>query len=257
MSEASLTAAERHRLRLYFLDVRGRYALSLLFVGLLLVELRVGQVLLLAGAAWAAAALTVAIGRPADPEIDRLMARDLRSVIAIALDNLNPHHEVQGIPCVVCGPAEPSAQSPWHRFIRPRTGSDGLPRSPLNQALVLVPEADRLTIWSCDRDSLEGVTSRFCTEEYHYGDVVSVRLQEAAVIAARHPQPAGQRKSSDATRRRAQTLSLDFVNGKHLSASTTLTLEEGMPEEATSREARPTSLEKTVLAIQALMRDRR
>jgi hypothetical protein len=254
MTETDITPAERQRIWLYFLDLRLRYALVLLFLGLILVELRSGQVLLLAGSLWVGAVMVLAARRPSDQELDELQTRDLRSLVARALASLDPRPEVQGTPFAVFGPSAPARGGGGHRFIRLRTGADGLPRSPLNQALILVPREDRLVIHSCDHDSINGLTSRVSVEEHHYRDVVSVRLEEAVDLSTSRPRPAIEPDRGSAMQRTAQMLSLDLVNGRHLSVPAAWAWKGSERDEAAPQ---PTDLEKTVLAIQALMRDRR
>ncbi len=261
MTAAGLTAAERQRIWQYFLDPRLRYAIALLFVGLILVELPLGQLLLLAGALWVGGALVLAARRPSDGELDELLARDLRALVAQALHNLNPRHDPQGTPFAVFGPVAPGPGGRGRRFTRQRRGTDGLPRSPLNQALVLVPLEDQMALYSCDHDALDGITSRVSIEEHHYRDVVSVRLEEAVDASTLRPRPASPPpgpasppEGGGSAHRAAQVLSFDLVNGRHLSVPAAMAWKEN---EGGGAATQPTDLEKTVRAIQALMRDRR
>jgi len=237
---------ERRRLWLYFLDLRLRYAVVVLLLGLVLVELLVGKALLLAGILWLSGALVLNARRPSDQEVDELLSRDLKSLVPKALAGLDPP-EMLAAPLALSGPVERSATATGSLFVRPRAGRDGGLRSPVNHAVILVPMEDQLGIYSCEHDSLTGSTSQVAVEEHHYRDVVTVRLEEDVEVSA----------SSGHDRRTAaptQVFSLELTNGRRLSVPVSVAWQEESPG---GERPLPTGLEKTVLAIRALMRDKR
>jgi hypothetical protein len=254
MTDANLGSGERHKLWLYFLDLRLRYAVAILFLGLILAEFCLGKVLLLAAMVWLGAALVLATQRPSDQEIDELLSRDLKSLVDKALHSLSPaEHEMQAPPFALFGPVTPAPGARDRRFTRPRRGSDGRPRSPINQAVILLPMEDQLGIYTCDHDSLNGLTSQVSVEEHHYRDVVSVRLEKGVEVSTLPALPT-RRPDRGGGRPATQVFSLDLTSGRHLSVPVMLAWQEELPGGA---EPQPTDLEKTVLAIRALMRDKR
>ncbi len=250
MTPASLTSDERQKIRLYFLDTRLRYAVGVLFVGLVLVELSVGKLLLLAGLLWLGAALVLATKRPSDGELDDLLSHDLQTLVEKARQSLAQEQEVAP-PLAIFGPAESAA--PAHNRVPRRTGKDGRPRSSLNQAVILLPMEDQLGIYSCLHDSLSGLTSQISVEEHHYRDVVSLRFEENVEVAAMpaHQPPPG---VGIGTRVPTQMLSLELTNGRRLSVPVSVVWQ-GETTEGGGQVR--TGLEKTLLAIRALMRDKR
>src|SRR5947207_2237807 len=112
MTSHPLTGDERNRIRLYFLDSRLRYGLILLVFGLVLVELMLGKVLLLAGAIWLGAALSLAMKRPREEELDQLVSRDLSSLVEMAVSALDrPEDEIQVPPLALLSPSPLAAHT--------------------------------------------------------------------------------------------------------------------------------------------------
>jgi hypothetical protein len=112
---------------------------------------------------------------------------------------------------------------------------------------------DYLGIYSCRHDSLNGLTSQAAVEEHHYRDVVTVRLEEDVEVSALPPNHSYRRGGAGA-HSPTQVFSLEFTNGRRLSVPVSITWQEE-PEGGAG--PLPTGLEKTVLAIRALMRDKR
>lgn len=237
MTPQPLTDDERKRIHLYFLDSRLRYGLIVLVLGLVLVELRLGQLLLLAGLAWLGIVLALAMKRPSEEELDQLLSRDLGSLIETATSALDlPEDEVQAPPLALLSP---SPLCP----VRPRSGRDGRPRSPLNRAVVLLPMEDQLGIYSCDQNAITGQISNVSTEEHHYRDIVSLRKEENVASGA------------EPTRRAVfiQRLSLELTNGRTIAVPVEAIWQPGSGVGVLG----PTELEKTLAAIRALLRDQR
>jgi hypothetical protein len=248
MNQPIPNSGERPRLHLYFLDLRIRYAVVVLLLGLILVEADVGKTLLLAGTLWLGAALLLAMKRPSDQEVDELLAGDLKSLVQKALRSLGPH-EMRAAPLALLAPAEPGVQNHARPFVRNRAGKDGGSRSPVNHAVVVVPMEDQLGVYSCQHDSLSGETTQVSVEEHHYRDVVTVRLEEDVEVAG----VSGQQPEKKACHP-TQVFSLEFTNGRRLSVPVSVAWQEDVTGEEGPL---PTGLEKTVLAIRALMRDKR
>lgn len=242
------SSGERAGLRLYFLDLRLRYALAVLLLGLILVETCLGRTLVLAGLLWLGVALLLAVKRPSDQEADELLAGDLKSLVQKALRSLGPH-EMMASPLALFAPAEPGMRSNSRLFVRCRAGRDGRSRSPVNRAVVVVPMEEQLGVYSCQHDSLSGETTQVSVEEHHYRDVVTVRLEEDVEVSG----GAGQQPEQKA-RRPTQVFSLEFTSGRRLSVPVSVAWQENV---AGGEGSQPTRLVKTVLAIRALMRDRR
>jgi len=178
MNPANLTADERRRISVYFLDLRLRYALILLFVGLILVGNPVGKALLLASLLWIGGTLALQSKRPSDEEIDSLLSRELAVLTQKATGRLAAsEQEMPAPPLAIFGPA--ALGNPAHDSLlpRPRRGRDGRSRSPVNRAMILLPMEDQLGIYTCQQDSLTGLTSQISVEEHHYRDVVSVQFE--------------------------------------------------------------------------------
>ncbi len=245
MTLQPLTGDERNRIRSYFLDSRLRYGLILVVAGLVLVELTLGKILLLAGLTWLGAVLALATKRPSDEELDRLLSRDLSSLIETATRALDrPEDEIQVPPLALLSPSPLVAQALDLRSARPRSGRDGRLRSPLNRAVILLPMEDQLGIYSCDQNAVSGQISNVSVEEHHYRDIVSVRMEEDRAPGA------------DPDRRAASTqrLSLELANGRRVEVPVTAAWQQpGGGGNALG----PTELEKTLAAIRALLRDKR
>lgn len=224
MTQTTSDSEARRRLQLYFLDLRLRYALAVLFLGLVLVDFLLGKALLLGGLAWLGGTLALKAKRPSEREVDELLSRDLESLVQKAMRSLDPpEHEMQAAPLALFGPVEPDGRSR---------------RSPVNRAVILVPMEDQLGVYSCQHDSIRDLTTQVSVEEHHYRDVVTVRLEQGGEALA------------GAT----QVFSLELANGRCLSVPVSVAWQEGRTSGAG---AQPTSLEKTVLAIRALLRDKR
>lgn len=252
MISALLASEQRRRIWLYFVDLRVRYALVVVFLALILVETSLGKGLLLIGLAWVGGALVLSQRRPPDQELDELFSRDLEAHVEKAVKHLEPREkEMQAAPLALYGPVEQDTPSYYRLFTRPKTGRDNGRRSPVNRVVVLVPMEDHLGIYSCHYDSLRDITSQVSIEEHHYRDVVSVTLEADLEV------------SDGLQRRQYQTLkgesylptqvfSLEFTSGRRLSIPVSVRRRsEG--EEASL----PTELDKTVHAIRVLLRDKR
>lgn len=243
MTAQPLTAEERDRIRLYFLDSRLRYGLILLILGLVLVELTLGKILLFAGLLWMGAAMALAAKRPSEEDLDRLLSRDLGSLIETATRALDrPDDEIQVPPLALLSPSPLAAQAPDLRSARPRTGRDGRPRSPVNRAVILLPMEDQLGLYSCDRNAVTGQISNVSVEEHHYRDIVSVQMEEDVSGV------------SDPARRKTQRLSLELTNGRRVEAPVTAAWQR---PNGGGTALGPTDLEKTLAAIRVLLRDKR
>jgi hypothetical protein len=238
---------QQRRIWLYFLDLRLQYACVILFMGLVLAEWSLGKALLLLGLAWVVGALVVSMARPSDQELDDMLSLGLDPLVERAMQHLRPRKdEKQAPPLALMGPLD--LNSPEYRQFRtrPRTGKDGRRRSPMNRVMVVVPLEDRLGIYSCHLDSLRNRSSQVSSEEHNYKDVVSIAL-EKDVEPSRSP--AGE--SADLAT--AQILSIELTNGKHLSIPALV----GRLRGDSGEEVPLTGLERTVRAIQTLIRDRR
>lgn len=243
MTAQPLTAGERERVRLYFLDSRLRYGLILLILGLLLVELALGKILFFAGLLWMGVAMALAMKRPSEEELDRLLSRDLGSLIATATRALDrPEDEIQVPPLALASPSPLAAHAPDLRSTRPRNGRDGRLRSPVNRAVILVPMEDQLGLYSCDQNAVTGQISNVSVEEHHYRDVVSVQMEED-VSGVSVP-----------VRRQTQRLSLELTNGRRVEVPVAVAWQR---PDGGGAALGPTDLEKTLAAIRALLRDKR
>lgn len=241
------SSGERAGLRLYFLDLRLRYALAVLLLGLILVETCLGRTLALAAILWLGVALLLTVKRPSDQEADELLASDLKSLVQKALRSLGDH-EMMAAPLALFAPAE-AGVGKRGLFVPCRAGRDGGSRSPVNRAVVIVPMEDQLGVYSCHYNSLNGETTQVSVEEHHYRDVVTVRLEEDVEVSGGSGQPPEKK-----ARRPTQVFSLEFTNGRRLSVPVSAAWQENVEG---GEGPQPTGLEKTVLAIRVLMRDRR
>jgi len=247
MISTILQSERRRRIWLYFLDLRIRYALVVLFVGLALADWSLGKSFLLLGFAWLGGALVLDRTRPSDREFDELLSRDVESLMEKAERILEPgEHEMRAEPLGLRGPIERDVAACHRYFTKPRTGRDGGRRSPMNRVVFLWPMEDRLCTYSCHHDSLTDLTSQISVEEHHYRDVVSVTLEED--VEAAH---VGKTKNGASP---TQIFSLEFTSGRRLSIAVSV----GPPVDGTGEgEPRRTELDKTVRALQALIRDKR
>lgn len=236
-----LTADERNRIRLYFLDSRLRYGLIILVSGLVLIELTLGKLLFLAGLAWMGAVLALATKRPSEDELDRLVSRDLSSLIETATRALDrPEDEIQVPPLALLSPSPLAAQALDRRSVR--QGRDGRLRSPVSRAVILLPMEDQLGLYSCDLNAVTGQISNVSAEEHHYRDIVSMQMEED-ISGVSNP-----------VRRQTQRLSLDLTNGRRVEVPVVAAWQRPDGEEAALG---PTDLEKTLAAIRVLLRDKR
>lgn len=251
MIQVILECERRRRMWLYFVDLRLRYALAVVFLGLILVEATVGKCLLLIGLAWVGGALVLGGMKPSDQELDGLFSHDLDALVQKAERSLEPlQSENRAEPLAIYGPIELDTSASYRLFTRPRVGKDRRRRSPVNRVVVVVPMAEHLGIYSCHHDSLRDLTSQVAVEEHHYRDVVSVVLEEDLEVS-----DGSRRRSYQTARGRdyvpTQVFSLEFTSGRRLSIPVSV----GRPGEG---EAPPlTGLDRTVGAIRSLMRDKR
>lgn len=235
---------------LYFLDARGRYAMVLLFFGLILADVGLGKALLVGGLGWVGGSLALVWKRPSDREVDQVAARGLEPLVAAAVRNLDPRDdEMRAAPLALYGPVE-NGTARFRHLVRPRTGRDGARRSPINRVVVLIPLEDHLGLYSCQYDFLTEETSRVSVEEHHYRDVVSVRLEESR--PAQEPETPGDRIAS--TGGSSQVFSLDLSNGKCLSIPVSAGWRSGNQGQDS---VDPTGLDRTVRAIRVLLSDKR
>jgi hypothetical protein len=243
MTAQPLTADERDRIRLYFLDSRLRYGLILLILGLVLVEMTLGKILLFAGLLWMGAAMALAAKRPSEDELDRLSSRDLGSLIETATRALDrPEDEIQVPPLALLSPSPLAAHALDLRSARPRNGRDGRPRSPVNRAIILLPMEDQLGLYSCDQNAVTGQISNVSVEEHHYRDIVSVQMEED-ISGVSNP-----------VRRQTQRLSLELTNGRRVDVPVAVAWQR---PDGGGTALGPTDLEKTLAAIRVLLRDKR
>jgi len=248
-----LGSAERNRIGLYFADARLPYALTLLLLGLVVVELTLGKLLVFLGLSWLTVALALAAQRPSEEELDRLVARDLYAVVeqaARALDR--PDDEIQAPPLALLSPSPLAPGALGRRFLRSRTGRDGRVRSPVNRAVVLVPMEDQLGTWSCDLSSITGQIANLAIAEHHYRDIVSVRMEQD-VAPASGPGTGAAVASGRAARRATQRLTLELTSGGRVAVPFAAAWQQGDFGSALA----PTELERTLAAIRALLRDKR
>lgn len=254
MTAQPLTSDERNRIRLYFLDSRLRYGLILLVLGLLLVELALGKILLFAGLLWMGAAMALAAKRPSEEELDRLLSRDLGSLIAAAIRALDrPDDEIQVPPLALLSPSPLAAQAPDSGSTRPRNGRDGRSRSPVNRAVVLLPMEDQLGLYSCDQNAVTGQISNVSVEEHHYRDIVSVQMEED-IARGSDPAHHDANGSRGNVRLSAQKLSLGLTNGRRVEVPVAAAWQ---PPDGGGTALGPTDLEKTLAAIRVFLRDKR
>lgn len=238
---------QKSRIWFYFLDLKARYAPIPLFLGVALAESALGKVMLLIGLAWIAALIVMGRARPSDEEVDELLSLDLRSLMERAMESLRPREEeMQAAPLALMGPLEVNALDRLQRFTRPRKGTDGRRRSPLNRVVVLLPMEDRLGVYSCNHDSLQGVSAQVSSEAHHYKDVVSIRLE-------RNIEPGAGLDPKYSLAPINQILSLDLCSGRHVSFPASI----GYVKGGEGEEPALTNLEKTVRSIQALLHNRR
>ena len=246
MTSTILQSEQQRKIWLYFLDLRLRYALILLFLGLVLAERTFGKLLLVIGLAWVVAALMLDRSRPSDQELEELLTRDVDPLVEKAMQDLDPgDREMRAAPLVLRGPVDVDVPAYYQFFTRPRAGMDGGRRSPVNRVLIALPLEDRLGIYSCHRDSLKDQTSQISVEEHHYRDVVSMTLEKDREISA------GRANRTAPVNR---LFSLELTNGRRLS----IPVSAGQPVEAAEGEGpQRTGLDMTVRAIQTLIRDKR
>lgn len=235
--------SDRQKIRLYFLDPRLRYAFVPLLLGLILVEIFLGKFFLLIGFTWLGAALLLDRSRPSDQELEELLASDVQPLVEKALQSLDPRDdEMQGLPLVLRGPIELATPAFRQFLTRPRTGKDGNRRSPVNRVVILLPLEDHLGLYSCQRDSLNDQTTQVSIESHHYRDVVWLALEKDVEPAAGQATGTG------------QIFSLELKNGRRLSVRVAAG---SRGEEARNDHGSLSSMEKTIRAIQVLMRDRK
>ncbi|HEX5719948.1 MAG TPA: hypothetical protein VF179_27585 [Thermoanaerobaculia bacterium] len=227
----------------YFADFRLRYALALLFLGLVLANFPVGKLLLLFGFMWIGGSLFLRRLRPPEEEVDGLFAQETDALVAEAARRFRVEdQDLRVKPLVLRGPIERNIPD-YYRFLSgPRTGRDGRRRSPINRVVILLPMENRLGIYSCQCDLLRYSTSHVSMEEHGYKDVVSLRLEQHAADTAV--------KSFDGTAPiDSQVLTLELANGKKLA----FPVAEGRTSSGADEE-KVSSLEKTMRSIQALLR---
>jgi|tagenome__1003787_1003787.scaffolds.fasta_scaffold20858490_3 hypothetical protein len=251
MTAQPLTAGERDRIRRYFLDSRLRYGLILLILGLVLVETTLGKILLFGGLLWMGAAMALAAKRPSEEELDRLLSRDLGSLIETATRALDrPEDEVQVPPLALLSPSPLAAQALDLRSARPRNGRDGRSRSPVNRAVVLLPMEDQLGLYSCDQNAVTGQISNVSVEEHHYRDVASVQMEEDVPRGG----DSAANGSGGKVRHPAQKLSLELTSGRRVEVPVAAAWQR---RDGGGTALGPTDLERTLAAVRVLLRDKR
>jgi hypothetical protein len=252
------TGAQRQRIQFYFLDTRPRYAWILLAAGLVLAELALGKLLLVCGLVWLGVGLVLATQRPSDEEVDRFLASDLGAVVERATRAFDrAEDEVRAPALALLSPLALAGGSSRLGSYRMRTGRDGRRRSPVNRAVVLLPMADQLGIYSCAQSSLTGEVSSISIEEHHYRDIVSLRMEVdmlpiASTAASTTPRAGLELKGPG--RQSIQRLTVELTNGGKVAVVVTSAWQ---PAGAGDSALQPTDLEKALTAIRALLRDKR
>jgi hypothetical protein len=239
----TLDSDERRKIWLYFLDLRIKYALLVFFLGLILVETQLGKLLVFLGLFWLGGSLVLTMKRPSEQEIDELFSRELEMLVDKAEQSLRPpEHGIRAAPFALYGPADLETWRFKRPFSRSRMGKEGRYRSPINRATILMPMEGKLGIFSCQHDSIDGLTSHVAVEEPHYRDMVAVRWEENVEVSAipKKSTPKNEAEAAKARNPTTQLLSLDFTNGRSLSVPVS-------PSQG--------DLEKTVRALRAFMRD--
>ena len=227
----------------YFADFRLRYALALLFLGMVFINSNLGKLLLLFGLAWIGGSLFLRRLRPPEEEVDGIFAQETDALVAEAARRFRVEdQELRVRPLILRGPMERNIPD-YYRFLSgPRTGRDGRRRSPINRVVILLPMESRLGIYSCQCDLLRYSTSHVSMEEHGYKDVVSLRLEQHSAE--------NDVKSFDGTAPiDSQVLTLELANGKKLA----FPVAEGRTAEGADEEE-VSSLEKTMRSIQTLLR---
>jgi len=168
--------AKRSLLRLYFLDLQTRYALTLLLASLIVIEFGLAKALAAVALLWLAAALLLALKRPSNREVDDLLADDLKLLVKRALRDLDDP-ETMAAPLALFSPVDSAVQDAG-AFVGRRVGPDGRIRSPIHRGIVIVPMVDALGIFSCQHDALNGEITQVTREKHRYRDVLTVRLEE-------------------------------------------------------------------------------
>jgi hypothetical protein len=254
MIQTILDSDERRKIWLYFLDLRKKYALFVFFLGLILVETQFGKMLLFLGLLWLGGALVLAMKRPSDQEIDELFSRELETLVQKALQSLRPpEHGIRAAPFALYGPADLDTWRFKRPFSRPRMGTEGNYRSPVNRATILVPMEGQLGIFSCQHDSIDGLTSQVSVEEPHYRDVVAVRWEENVAVSTipKNPRDRGEAEAAKARNPTTQVLSLEFTNGRRFFVPVSVALQGSEGGAGRSQGG----LDETVMALRVLMRD--
>lgn len=237
----------RNKLWWYFIDLRLRYALALLFVGLVLVNHPIGKLLLLFGLAWIAGSVFLNRSRPSEAEVDEHFSQDVDSVIKEAERQFRVEdQDLQVKPLVLVGPVERDIPEYYQFLSGPRTGKDGRHRSPITRVVVLLPMETHLAIYSCQVDLLRKRTSQVIVEEHNYKDVVSVSLERCSGSSA-------VKYFDGSAPLESQVLSLELANGKKLA----FPVSERRAGEGSEDGVELTGTERTMRAIQTLIRDRR
>lgn len=234
---------------LYFLDARLRYLVVVFFGGLVLVETDLGKPLLLIGFLWLGGVLKLNQSRPSDRDLDRLFSSKLDPLAENAGKNFDARsHEMSAVPLVLRGPVELDAPAFYHYFTRPKTGEDGARRSPVNRVAILLPLEDCLGIYCFQHDFLRGESSQVSIEELHYRDIVAMTLEKESEML---DGPALQNGAALAR----QVLSFDLKGGRRLSFP--VSVGQADSSGASGEESSMSDLERTMKAIQVLLRDRR
>jgi len=248
MTAIELFPELRNKLWRYFVDLPLRYALALLFAGLVLANYPVGKLLLLFGLAWIAGSVYLSRSRPPEAEVDGLLSQDIDALNEEAARQFRwADQDIRVKPLVLLGPVERDIPEYYQFLSGPRTGRDGRRRSPITRVVILMPMESHLGIYSCQLDLLRKTTSQVTVEHHNYKDVVSVSLE-------RYTAKAGVKTFDGAGPIDTQVLSLELANRKKLAFPVS---ERRRSEEAEGEEGEEgiTNTEKTMRAIQALLRD--
>lgn len=228
----------------YFVDLRLRYALALLFVGMVLANHPIGKLLLLLGLIWIGGSLFLHRSRPSEAVVDGLFSQEVDSLVAEAARQFRlEDQELRVKPLVLRGPVERNIPD-YYRFLSgPRTGRDGRRRSPINRVVILLPMESRLGIYSCQQDCLRRSTTQVTIEEHSYKDVVSLKLE-------RHLADTRVKSLDGAAPIDTRVLSLELANGKKLA----FPVAEGRTGGGAEEEEEISNTERTMRSIQALLR---
>lgn len=174
---------KRQRIRNYFKELKLKWPIILLVIGLLMLSQSstagIGLLVLITGGAWLFFEIKPVMDAPGDQTVDAWLVDDIEHLKKRSMDRLNIEEaELIRDSVVIRGPilwsiyGVPTEELVWKK------GKDARVRFSINAVTVVHLTEHRLSSYQCDYNFMRGVPLNERDDEFHYRDVVAVSTRD-------------------------------------------------------------------------------